>query len=72
MQHTTSAPPPAATLGDKKWPPKAKQEGTKQDKQKLFHVIYGTNVLSDLMLEVSLLGIGKVLHLERGGLSMVK
>ena len=38
----------------------------------IFYVIYGSNVMSAQMLEVSLLGVGKVLRLEREAWSMVK
>ena len=39
---------------------------------KSFRVIYGNNVMSAESLEVSLLGVGTVLRLERGAWSTVK
>ena len=36
------------------------------------HVIYGKNVMSAPMWEVSLLGVGTVVRLERDAWSMVK
>ena len=39
---------------------------------KRFYVTYGKNVVSAQMLEVSLLGVGTVLRLERDAWSMVK
>ena len=52
------------------WPRTANQEGDKTINS--FCVIYGKSVMSAQMLEVSLLGVGKVLHLERDARSMVK
>ena len=50
----------------------AGQTGRGYDKQSMYHVTYGENVMSAKMLEVSLLGAGTVLRLERGARSMVK
>ena len=50
-------------------------EGKTAKKSKIserFYVIYQQNVLSAQMLEVSLLGVGTVLRLERDAWSMVK
>ena len=46
------------------------QEGDKISKS--FYVTYGKNVMSAQMLEVSLLGVGTMLRLERDAWSMVK
>ena len=59
-----------AILGDRWWPQTTKQEGDK-DKHNV-SVTYGKNVMSAHMLEVSLLGVGTVLRLERDAWSMVK
>ena len=48
------------------------ETGRGYDKQKYFYVIYGKNVMSTQMLEVSLLGGGTVLRLESDARSMVK
>ena len=47
------------------------ETGMGQDKQYIY-VICGKNVVSAQMLEVSLLGVGKMLFLERDAWSMVK
>ena len=52
-----------AILGDRWWPQTAKQVGDR--KANSFYVIYGRSVMSAQMLEVSLLGVGTVLRLER-------
>ena len=52
-----------AVLGDRWWPQAAKQEDDNISKS--FYVIYGNNVVSAQMLEVSLSGVGTVLRLER-------
>ena len=57
-------------LGDKWWPQKANQTGTGQTSN--FYVIHGRSVMNDNMLEVSLIGIGTVLRLERDAWSKVK
>ena len=59
-----------ATLGDGWWPQAAKQEGDKTSKK--IYVIHENNVMSAQLLEVSLLGVGTVLRLERDAWSMVK
>ena len=56
-----------AILGDRWWPQAAKQKGNKISKS--FFVIYGDNVMSAQMLEVSLLGVGMMLRLERDACS---
>ena len=43
-----------------------------QDKQKRFYVTHRQNVMSARTLEVSLLGVGTVLDLERGAWSTIK
>ena len=60
-----------AILGDRRWRQAAKQEGDKISKNILLYVIYGNNVLSAQMLEVSLFGTGTVLRLVRDARSMV-
>ena len=57
-------------LGDRWWPQKAKQKGDEISKK--FLLTYGKNVMSAQMLEVSLLGVGVVLRLERDARSMIK
>ena len=59
-----------AILGDRWWPQTAKQEGHKISKT--FLVTYGKSVMSAQMLEVSLLGVGTMLRLERDAWSMLK
>ena len=59
-----------AILGDRWWPQKAKHSRG-QDKRKLLCNIW-KNVMSAQMLEVSLLGLGTVLRLERDAWSMVR
>ena len=59
-----------AILGDRWWPQQAQQEEDKANQT--FYVIYGNNAMSAQMLEVSLLGVGTVLRLERNAWSMVK
>ena len=64
-----------AVQGDGWWPQKAKQEGDKISKNTLCYIlriIYGKNAMSAQMLEVSVLGVGTVLRLERDAWSMVK
>ena len=41
------------------------ETGRGQDKQKVYYVKHGKNVMSAKMLEISLLGVGTVLRLER-------
>ena len=48
------------------------ETGRGQDKQKVYYVTYGKNVMSAQMLEVSLLGAGTVPRLDRDAWSMVK
>ena len=60
-----------AIVGDRWWQQKAKQQGGTISKKFLCN-IYGKNVMSARMLEVSLLGVGTVLRLERDAWSMVK
>ena len=59
-----------AVLGDRWWPQTAKQEGDKMSKK--FPCNTWENVMSAQTLEVSLLGVGTVLRLERNAWSMVK
>ena len=47
------------------------ETGRGQDKQKVYYVKHGKNVMSAKMLEISLLGVGTVLRLERDAWSMV-
>ena len=47
------------------------ETGRGQDKQTVY-VTYGRSVMSAQTLEVSLLGVGTVLHLERDAWLMVK
>ena len=63
-----------AILGDRLWPQKAKQQGDKINKNILCNILYmEKNVMSAQMLEVSLLGVGTMLRLERDDAwSMVK
>ena len=56
-------------LGDR-WPQTAKQEGDKMSKK--FPCNTWENVMSAQTLEVSLLGVGTVLRLERDAWSIVK
>ena len=60
-----------AVPGDRWWPQTAKQKGDKISKIGSVYYVENT-VLSAQMLEVSLLGVGTVLHLERNAWSMVK
>ena len=55
-------------LGDRWWPQTAKQDGDLS----CFCVMYGGNVGSTWMLEVSLFGVGTMLQLERDARPMVK
>ena len=55
-----------AILGDRWWTQVTKQEGT-QRLAKSCYVIYGNNVMSARLLEVSPVGVGTVLRLERDG-----
>ena len=48
------------------------ETGRGQDKQKQLYVTCGKYVTSAKILEVSLLGVGTVLRLERDAWSMVK
>ena len=57
-------------LGNRWWPQTAKQDGDRISKP--FYVIYGKSAISAQTLEVSLLGVGTVLRLERDAWSMVK
>ena len=59
-----------AILGDRWWPQTAKQKGDKISKQFICNI--WKNVMGAQMLEVSLLGVGTVLPLERDAWSMVK
>ena len=59
------------------WPPKAEQEGDEVSKTFFMCIctskyIYGKTVVSAQILEVSLLGVGTVLRLERDAWQMVK
>ena len=47
----------------------AKQDG---DRTNIVFVVYGRSVMSAQKLEVSLLGVGTMLRLEKGAWSMVK
>ena len=58
-----------AILGDGWWPQTAKHDG---DRISSFYLVCGRSVMSAQMLEVSLLGVGTVLRLERDAWSMVK
>ena len=57
-------------LGDRWWPQKEEQERDKASKTFIKNA--EENILSAQMLEVSLLGVGTVLRLERDAWSMVK
>ena len=59
-----------AILGDRWWPQKAKQQGDKLSKNFICNI--WKKVMSAQMFEVSLLGVGTVLRLERDAWSMVK
>ena len=59
-----------ANLGNSWWPQTGKQEG--DDKIKLFNAIYWKIVVNAQASEVSRLGIGTVLRLERNSWSTVK
>ena len=59
-----------AMLGDRWWPRTAKQEGDKINKQ--FNVLHGKIVMTAPLLEVFLLGVGKVLRLDRDAWPMGK
>ena len=59
-----------AILGDRWWPQTAKQDGDMISKQFLCSV-WKVIIMSAQMLEVSLLGVGTVLRLERDAWSMV-
>ena len=59
-----------AILGGRWWPQTTKQDGDRISKQ--FYVIHGKSEMSVQTLEVSLLGVGTVLCLERDAWSMVK
>ena len=59
-----------AFLGHRWWPQTAKQDGERISKH--FYVVHGRSVMSAQTLEVSLLGVGTVLRLERDACSMVK
>ena len=61
-----------AIIGDTCWPQAGKQEGDKVSKTKSNCVIYGKNVMSAQLSEMSLLGVGTVVRLERDAWSMVK
>ena len=61
-----------AIVGGRWWPQTAKQDGDRISKQFLCSIDYGRSVMSAQMLEVSILGVGTVLRLERDALSMVK
>ena len=68
---------PPDILGDRWWPQTAKQAGDKISKTNLPGTLvcnkWGEkkNVISALMVEVPLLGVGTVLRLERDAWSMV-
>ena len=57
-------------LRDRWWPQTAKQKGDKISKE--FPCNIWKNVMSAQMLEVSLLGVGTMLRLERDAWSMLK
>ena len=59
-----------AILGDRWWPQTAKQDGDRISKRFLCSMWNKRNERS--MLEVSLLGVGTVLRLERDAWSIVK
>ena len=63
-----------AILGDRWWPQTVKQDGDRISNR--FYVVpgilYGKSVMSAEMLEVSLVGVGTVLRLERDTWSMAK
>ena len=59
-----------AVLGDRWWPQAAQEEGDKVSNT--FCITRRRNTLSARTLEVSLLGVGTVLRLERDVWSMVK
>ena len=59
-----------ALLGDRWWPQAAEQEGISLAKS--FYGTYGNDVVGAETLEVSRLGVGTVLHLEREAWSVVK
>ena len=60
-----------AIPGDRWWPQATEQEG--ENVSRTFPMsYYGANVTSAQMLEVSPLGVGTALRLERGAWSMVK
>ena len=58
-----------AILGDRWWPQTAKRDGDTTSKQFLRNI---WKIMSAQMLDVSLLGVGTVLRLERDAWSMVK
>ena len=57
-----------AILGGRWWPQAAAQEGDNIAKR--LYVIYGNKVMSAPLLEVSLLGVGTVLRVERDAWSI--
>ena len=59
-----------AILGDGWWPKAAKLAGDNTSKKN--YVIYGNDVMSAQMSEVSLVGVGTVLRLESDTWSMVQ
>ena len=59
-------------LGDRWWPQKAKQKEGEISKNIYLACNMWKNVMSAQVLEVSLLGVGTVLRLERDMWSMVK
>ena len=61
-----------AIVGHRWWLRTAKQDRDRTSKQFLRTVVYGRSVMSAQILEVSLLGLGTVLRLERDAWSMVK
>ena len=61
-----------AILRDGWWPQAAKQDGDGISKQFRLYVLYGRSVMSAQRLNVSLLGVGTMLRLEKDAWSMVK
>ena len=69
-RNTLAVFPSIAIRRDRRWPQMAKEEGDKI--HIFFSMTYGTKVVSALMLDVSLLGVGTVLHLGWDAGSIVK
>ena len=66
--HTTTAMHKLSTPR----PPRKRRNRTGTGEANSFYVVYGRSVMSAQMLEVSLLGVGPALRLERDAWSMVK